>query len=218
MVRSCDVSFNHEGVITRELPQSHLFVLETGVVDRHQETIPLLLLVADTVLFDEDALRQVLQQEQLKVVKLVIDVLADTLVSEVSVDLGSALKGVAVLVHKSVESVNLVLASSFNLLEKNFAITLKIISATSDTLQQLMAVGKSLKLVNGRSILTDDSVNVVVLDVDFALQQLNASADEVLKTANNRIAANGGLYELKVVSSSLRISIGEALTVQSDIA
>jgi hypothetical protein len=117
-----------------------------------------------------------------------------------------------------VESVNLVLASSFNLLEKNFAITLKIISATSDTLQQLMAVGESLKLVNGRSILTDDSVNVVVLDVDFALQQLNASADEVLKTANNSIAANGGLYELEVVSSSLRISIGEALTVQSDIA
>jgi hypothetical protein len=170
------------------------------------------------VLFDEDALRQVLQQEQLKVVKLVIDVLADTLVSEVSVDLGSALKGVAVLVHKSVESVNLVLASSFNLLEKNFAITLKIISATSDTLQQLLAVGKSLKLVNGRSILTDDSVNVVVLDVDFALQQLNASADEVLKTANNSIAAKGGFYELKVVSGSLRISIGEALTVQSDIA
>jgi len=218
VVRSCDVSFNHESVITRELPQGHLFVLETGVVDRHQETIPLLLLVADTVLFDEDALRQVLQQEQLKVVKLVIDVLADALVSEVSVDLGSALKGVAVLVHKSVESVNLILASSFNLLEKNFAITLKIINATSDTLQQLMAVGKSLKLVNGRSILTDDSVNVVVLDVDFALQQLNASADEVLKTANNRIAANGGLYELKVVSSSLRISIREALTVQSDIA
>lgn len=218
MVRSCDVSFDHESVITRKLPQGHLFVLETGVVDRHQETVPLLLLVADTVLFDEDALRQVLQQEQLKVVKLVIDVLADTLVSEVSVDLGSALKGVAVLVHKSVENVNLVLASSFNLLEKNFAITLKIISATSDTLQQLMAVGESLKLVNGRSILTDDSVNVVVLDVDFALQQLNASADEVLKTANNSIAANGGLYELKVVSSSLRISIGEALTVQSDIA
>lgn len=133
MVRSSDVSLDHESVITRELPQGHLFVLEAWVVNRHQETVPLLLLVADAVLFDEDALRQVLQQKELEIVKLVIDVLAKTFISEFSVDLGSAFKSVAMLVNKSVESVDFVFASFFYLLQYDLAITLQIISKASDS-------------------------------------------------------------------------------------
>lgn len=116
------------------------------------------------------------------------------------------------------ESVDFILASTLYLLKKNFTITLKIISATSNIFQQLMTVNVSLKLIKCCSIFTDDSVYVVLLDVNFALQKLDASADEVLKTANNSIGANSGLNELKVVSSSLCISIREALTVQPNIA
>lgn len=70
-----------------------------------------------------------------------------------------------------------------------------------------MAVGERLKLVNCCCILTDDSVNVIMLHVNLALQKLNTGANEVLKTFNYGIVAKGGLHELEVVSGCLRISV-----------
>jgi hypothetical protein len=58
--------------------------------------------------FDEDALRQVFEQQEFKVVELVVGVCFNTIVRKVGIDLGTPLEGVAVLIAKSVEYIDFI--------------------------------------------------------------------------------------------------------------
>ena len=138
--------------------------------------------------FDEDALRQVFEQQEFKVVELIVGICSNTIVRKVGIDLGTSLEGVAVLIAKSVEYVYFVLASVLNLIVENFAITLQVFSAACNTLEKLVTVRKALELINSSRVFSYDPMNKIMLNVNFALEKLNTGAKQILKLSDDSIA------------------------------
>lgn len=56
-------------------------------------------------------------------------------------------------------------------------------------LKELVVVGKGLQFINCSGIFADDSVDVVMLDINHGLQQFDARSNQSLKTSNYRIVA-----------------------------
>ena len=138
--------------------------------------------------FDDDALRQVFEQQEFKVVELVVGVCSNTIVCKVGIDLGTSLEGVAVLIAKSVEYVDFVLTSVLNLIVENFAITLQVFSAACNTLEKLVTVRKALELINSSRVFSDDSMDKIMLNVNFALEKLHTGAEQILESSDDSIA------------------------------
>ena len=138
--------------------------------------------------FDNDALRQVFEQQEFKVVELVVGVCSNTIVCKVGIDLGTSLEGVAVLIAKSVEYVDFVLTSVLNLIVENFAITLQVFSAACNTLEKLVTVRKALELINSSRVFSDDSMDKIMLNVNFALEKLHTGAEQILESSDDSIA------------------------------
>lgn len=156
--------------------------------------------------FDEDALRQVFEQQEFKVVELVVGVCFNTIVRKVGIDLGTPLEGVAVLIAKSVEYIDFILASVLNLIVENFAIALQVFSAACNTLEKLVTVRKALELINSSRVFSDDSMDKIMLNVNFALEKLNTGAEQILESSDDSIACEAFFDRFKVISRGISVS------------
>lgn len=215
MERAFDLRLNHRSVVVRELAKRKIAVFEGRVLRRHDEAVPLLLLVANSVFLDEDALSEVLQKVQSEFVELVVDLLAKAFSCIVRVELGAPLKSVAVLVAETIESLDFVVAGAFNLIKKDFSISQKSFGAASDRCQIKVAVFEVLKFVNSVWLLADNPLDEVVLHINLRLQQLNARPDEVLKPLNNRIFGQVLSHLIEVISSCDAVTFRKAFAVES---
>jgi hypothetical protein len=156
--------------------------------------------------FDEDALRQVFEQQEFKVVELVVGVCFNTIVRKVGIDLGTPLEGVAVLIAKSVEYIDFILASVLNLIVENFAIALQVFSAACNTLEKLVTVRKALELINSSRVFSDDSMDKIMLNVNFALEKLDTGAEQILESSDDSIACEAFFDRFKVISRGISVS------------
>jgi len=156
--------------------------------------------------FDEDALRQVFEQQEFKVVELVVGVCFNTIVRKVGIDLGTPLEGVAVLIAKSVEYIDFILASVLNLIVENFAIALQVFSAACNTLEKLVTVRKALELINSSRVFSDDSMDKIMLNVNFALEKLDTGAEQILESSDDSIACEAFFDCFKVISRGISVS------------
>jgi hypothetical protein len=156
--------------------------------------------------FDEDALRQVFEQQEFKVVELVVGVCFNTIVRKVGIDLGTPLEGVAVLIAKSVEYIDFILASVLNLIVENFAIALQVFSAACNTLEKLVTVRKALELINSSRVFSDDSMDKIMLNVNFALEKLDTGAEQILESSDDSIACEAFFDSFKVISRGISVS------------
>ena len=156
--------------------------------------------------FDEDALRQVFEQQEFKVVELVVGVCFNTIVRKVGIDLGTPLEGVAVLIAKSVEYIDFILASVLNLIVENFAIALQVFSAACNTLEKLVTVRKALELINSSRVFSDDSMDKIMLNVNFALEKLDTGAEQILESSDDSIACKAFFDRFKVISRGISVS------------
>ena len=156
--------------------------------------------------FDNDALRQVFEQQEFKVVELVVSVCSNTIVRKVGIDLGTPLEGVAVLIAKSVEYIDFILASVLNLIVENFAIALQVFSAACNTLEKLVTVRKALELINSSRVFSDDSMDKIMLNVNFALKKLDTGAEQILESSDDSIACEAFFDRFKVISRGISVS------------
>lgn len=115
------------------------------------------------------------------------------------------------------ECVDFILASVLDLVVENFAIALQVFSATGNTFEKLVTVRKWLELIDSSGILSDNSMDVIMLDIDFALKKLNAGTNQILQTTHNCFACEAPADCFKVISRCVGISVWEALAVKSNV-
>jgi hypothetical protein len=148
----------------------------------------------------------VFEQQEFKVVELVVGVCSNTIVRKVGIDLGTPLEGVAVLIAKSVEYIDFILASVLNLIVENFAIALQVFSAACNTLEKLVTVRKALELINSSRVFSDDSMDKIMLNVNFALEKLDTGAEQILESSDDSIACEAFFDRFKVISRGISVS------------
>lgn len=122
------------------------------------------------MLLHNDALGQVTQQFLLEVVVLVVDFFGKAFFCEVLVDLGPSFESVAVVVAQLVEVVNLFVFGFFNLFIQHFSVTLQAFGGAGKAVKVSEACLEVLEFVNSNCFVADDSVDVVILHINFGLE------------------------------------------------
>jgi len=112
-----------------------------------------------------------------------------------------------VLIAKSVEYVNFVLTSILNLIVKNFAIALQVFSVTCNTLEKLVTVSKALEFINSSRVLSYNSMDKIMLNINFTLKNFDTGAKQILKSSDDSIVLKAFFDCFKVVSRCISVSI-----------